>query len=110
MKKFSWIAIFATAMVLTMGFVSCNNEPKEEEPTTYTITYLGLPEGVENPNPETYTNKSKNITLLKQLPSKRAIQLRLLQAFILILQITPFLFGMTANQRRFITIRRKAKN
>ena len=40
MKKFSWIAIFATAMVLTMGFVSCNNEPKDEPkaPVVYSIT------------------------------------------------------------------------
>ncbi len=31
MKKFSWIAIFAMAMVLTMGFVSCNNDPEPKE-------------------------------------------------------------------------------
>ena len=32
MKKFSWLAVLAMAMVLALGFVSCNNEPKEEKP------------------------------------------------------------------------------
>ncbi|MBP5601848.1 MAG: InlB B-repeat-containing protein [Treponema sp.] len=38
MKKFSWLAVLAMAMVLTMGFVSCINEP-DDEPKIYTVSF-----------------------------------------------------------------------
>ena len=37
MKKITHLVVLAMAMVLTMGFVSCNNEPEEKPVKGYAL-------------------------------------------------------------------------